>query len=115
MQSGRIVIEGYGKKDTVFFKVLAASFVAGVLVAGVVYWLWRSQLISAQFQELFNVVALVVCPPYILSVISGPALNNAFAIVLTAGTIVFANGFLYAGVISGVYFLLQVRQRRRQH
>jgi hypothetical protein len=113
MSSGRIVLEGYGRKDTLYFKVLAASFVVGLAVALAVYLLWQFHAVPPQLQGAFNVVALVLCPPYILSYVHGPNLDTAFAMVLTAGTILLANGFLYAGVMSGVYFLFRLRRPSR--
>ena len=50
-----------------------------------VYLLWQLHAVPPQFHDAFNVVALVVCPAYILSYVSGPSLDTAFAMVLTAG------------------------------
>ncbi len=82
-------------------------------VALAVYLLWQLRVVPPQFHDAFNVVALALCPPYILSYISGPSLDTAFAMVLTAGCILFANGFLYAGVVSGLYFLFRLRRPSR--
>ncbi len=101
------------KKDRTYLIILAASFVVGMAVALTVYLLWQLHVVPPQFHDAFNVVALLFCPPYILSFVSGPSLDTAFAMVLTSGCILFANGFLYAGVVSGLYFLFRLRRPSR--
>ncbi len=85
--------------------MMCLSFALGTVVALVVFFQWRSH--PEDFQRLSAAaVALVVCPPFILSYAIGPASDSAFAIVLGVGTIVFANAFLYAGVAAGIYAVL---------
>ena len=92
---------------------MSLSFVLGMVVALVVYFLWRSQ--PANFQHLAAAVAaLVVCPPFVLSYAIGPTPDSAFAIVLGVGTIIFANAFLYAGVAAGIYAVLTLRKKRKR-
>ena len=77
--------------------VIAASFVLGMAVALAVYLLWMSRAAN------LSAAVLVVCPPFILSYAIAAAPDSAFAVVLGVGTIIFANGCLYAGVAAGIY------------
>ncbi len=93
--------------------VLLLSFLLGIAVAVAVYFWWRMEPGSSQFHELFSVAALVICPPYILSVAASANPESPLALVLTVGTITFANGFLYAGVAASGYFVLTVLVKKR--
>jgi hypothetical protein len=73
------------------------SFVLGLMVGLAVYFLWMSRAAN------LSAAVLIVCPPFILSYAIGAAPDSAFAAVLGAGTIILANGFLYAGVTAGIY------------
>ena len=86
--------------------VMGLSFALGVVVALIVFFLWRAH--PADFQNWSAAAALVVCPPFILSYAIGPVPDSAFALVLGVGTIILANAFLYAGVAAGVYAVLTV-------
>lgn len=77
--------------------VMIASFVLGMLVALAVYLSWVSHAAN------LSAWVLIVCPPFILSYAIAAAPDSAFAVVLGVGTIIFANGCLYAGVAAGVY------------
>ena len=88
------------------------SFVLGMVVALVVFFLWRSH--TDDFQHLSAAAALVVCPPFILLYAIGATADSAFALVLGVGTIVFANAFLYAGVAAGIYAVLTLRNKKRK-
>jgi hypothetical protein len=90
--------------------VMGLSFALGVLVALVVFFLWRAH--PEAFQNWPAAAALVVCPPFILSYAIGPIPDSAFALVLGVGTIILANAFLYAGVAAGVYAVLTVAGKR---
>jgi hypothetical protein len=87
--------------------VIAASFVLGMLVALAVYLLWMSHAAN------LSAAVLVVCPPFILSYAIGAAPDSAFAVVLGVGTIIFANGCLYAGVAAGIYAAVTLFGRKR--
>ena len=82
-------------------------------VALVVYFAWRMNLGNLQSHGLLSAIALIVCPPYVLSLIVGPAPDSDLTLALTLGTIVFANGFLYAGAAAGGHFLLTLRTRKK--
>jgi len=96
--------------------VMFLSFLLGMMVAFAIYLLWRFHAVAPQHQGLFTAAALTICPPYILSFVVGSAPDSDLELVLAVGTIVFANGFLYAGVASGGYFLYQVMTKKNaQH
>jgi len=102
-----------GKSDRRFVMVMVLSFVLGTAVALGVYLAWRSHAGAAQNQGLFAVAALTVCPPFILSFAIGPRPDSDLELVLTAGTILFANGCLYAGVAAGLYAVVTVLTKKR--
>jgi hypothetical protein len=81
--------------------VLSSSFLLGLVVGLAAYFYWR--LHGADLPAGWNTMALVVCPPFILSYAIGAVPDSAFAVVLGVGTIVLANGFIYAGVAAGIY------------
>ena len=89
---------------------MSLSFVLGMAVALGVYLFWRVH--AGQLPSLFSVLALVTCPPFILAVATGSNPDSGLAVALTAGTIVFANACLYAGVAAGLYFLFTVIRKQ---
>jgi hypothetical protein len=101
-------------RDDRFLIVLCFGFLLGMATALGVYFLWRSHAISAQLDNLFALMALAVCPPYILAAVANATPESAVSLVLVIGTIVFANGFLYAGVAAGGYFLLTLLEKRKR-
>ena len=84
-----------------FAIVMVCSFALGIAVALAVYFYWRSH--GPDWQPASSAWALVVCPPFILSYVIGAAAEFGFALALGLGTVVLANGFLYAGVAAGIY------------
>jgi hypothetical protein len=92
-------------KENYLVMVLFLSAVLGMAVAVAVYWGWRSGTIAPGFHDFVSAFALLVCPPFILSVAVGPAPDSLLALALVVGTIVFANAFLYAGVAAAGYFV----------
>ena len=90
---------------------LSVSFVLGMAVALAVYFAWRGN-VGLYSHGFLSVLGLIVCPPYVL-ILMGPALNSGLAVVLALGTVVFANGFLYAGVAAGGHFLYTLRVRKK--
>jgi hypothetical protein len=91
---------------------LSVSFVLGMAVAIAVYLAWRTNP-SLYSHGFLSVAALIICPPYVLALIMGPLLDSGLAMALALGTIVFANGFLYAGVAAGGHFLFMLRARKK--
>jgi len=101
----------YLKRDDRFIIVMSLAFVLGMAVALGVYLYWR--LHAEAFQGSLAILGMLICPPFILALAAGPTTDSELAVVLTSGTIVFANAFLYAGVAAGLYFLFTVFAKRR--
>ena len=94
--------------------VLALAVVLGMAVALAVYFGWLHGVITPGFDHPLTVVALMLCPPFILSIVVAPGPEPGLVVVLVAGTIVFANAFLYGGVATGIYAIVGVIQKRRR-
>jgi hypothetical protein len=92
--------------------VLSVTFVAGMAVAMVLFLLWRNHT-AAMAQGVAYHAAVMVCPPFILVHAIGSAGDSMLALVLTGGTIVFANGALYAGLAAFVYWAVVTFWPRR--
>jgi hypothetical protein len=90
------------RNDTLVI-VLSVMFVAGMAVAMVLFLLWRNHA-AAMSQGVAYHAAVMLCPPFILVGAIGSASDSMLALVLTGGTIVFANGALYAGLAAFVYW-----------
>lgn len=84
--------------------VLSCTFVAGMAIALATVLLWRSHPAMAQGAAYNFAVAL--CPPFILVGSVGGITDTTLALVLTSGTIIFANGALYAGLAAFVYWAI---------
>jgi hypothetical protein len=83
-------------------------------VAIAVYIAWRSGVIAPGFDHPLTILAVALCPPFILSVIVAPAPDSDLALVLVVGTIVFANAFLYGGAAAAACFVFDVFVKRRK-
>ena len=92
-----------GSKNQQLLTVLSVSFVLGMAVAIGVFFLWRADPVALDFHQPLFLAVLLVCPAFILSIAAAPGIDGAIAQVLLVGTIVFANGCLYAGVAAGLY------------
>ena len=103
-----------GHKENYLVIVLSLSLVVGMAVALAVYIAWRSGAIPPGLDHPLSVIALICCPPFILSLVVAPAPEWNFALTLAAGTIIFANAFLYAGVAAGIYFVVTVFTGRKR-
>ena len=99
-------------KDRYLKAVIFGSFGLGMTVALAVYFVWRLHLVPAESYGLFSAVALSLCPPFVLSLASGPAPDSGLALGLVVGTIVLGNGFLYAGAAAGIYAAMVALLRR---
>ena len=93
--------------------VLCLSFVLGMAVALAVYFAWRLNVGAVQAHSFLSAIALIVCPPYVLSLVIGPTPDSDLTLVLVVGTIVFANAFLYAGAAAGGYFIFSVIAKKK--
>jgi len=101
-------------KENYLVTVLAVSTVLGMAVALAVYFSWTSGVIASGFRQPLSVIALVACPPFILSVAVPPVSDSDLALVLVVGTIVFANAALYAGVAAGGYFVVSTMVKHKR-
>ncbi len=101
-------------KENYLVIVLSVAFVLGMAVAIAVYFAWSRGILASAFQSIPSAVALLFCPPFILSLAIGPTPDADLALVLIVGTIVFANAFLYAGVAAGGYYLATMKKGKRQ-
>ena len=99
-----------GNRNKPFLTVLFLAFGLGlaVAVALCVVWRYHPDAYSAQAR----VAAIAVCPPFLLAAILDATVDNPLALIMTVGTIIFANGFLYAGLASFAYFLTTVFLRK---
>ncbi len=102
-----------GSKEQHLLTTLSISFVLGMGVAFAVYLAWRSGAIAPGLHDVLSAVALLVCPPFILSLAAGAVPDSDLALTLLVGTIVLANGFLYAGVAAVGYFIFTVMAGRK--
>jgi hypothetical protein len=93
--------------------VISLSLVLGMAVALGVYFAWRMNVVPAQIIGPFNAFALLVCPPFVLSLVFGPTADSGLSLALIVGTIIFANAALYAGVAAGGYFLFTTVLRKK--
>jgi hypothetical protein len=93
-------------KDTLFVIVLCCAFTTGLAVAVALCSIWRYRpgLISPEMMPF----AIAICPPFLLKGVLEATADSTLAVVMTVGTIIFANGFLYAGLSSLAYFLATV-------
>lgn len=89
---------------------MSLTVVLGMAVALILILVWRSHPTMTQSGAYHLAVAL--CPPFFLVGVVTALADSTPAVVLTAGTIVFANGSLYAGVAALVYWALSIRGRR---
>jgi hypothetical protein len=101
-------------KENYLVTVLSISFVLGIAVSLVVYFVWRFNVVPAGLKDVFAAAALFVCPPFILSLAFGPTPDSDLALTLIVGTIIFANAFLYAGVAAGGYFVITTFAKRKR-
>jgi hypothetical protein len=93
-----------GRNDTLII-ILSVSCVLGMAIAVRLIFVWRSYpAVIAQSAAWHAAVAL--CPPFILVGVVGGVSDTALTLVLTAGTIVFANASLYAGLAAFGYWVL---------
>jgi hypothetical protein len=107
------VTQRSGPKDNYLVTVILISCVLGMAVAVGVYFGWKNGAIAPGFHSAISAIALLVCPPFVLSFAIGPAPDSDLALILIVGTIVFANAFLYAGVAAGGYFLVSMMAHKR--
>ena len=98
-------------KDDLFLIVACVALIAGIAVAVGVCGLWKYH--PAALSGGMHTLALMACPPFLLAAVSEATSEDTLPTVMTIGTIIFANGFLYAGVTSLAYFFFRTFQRRQ--
>jgi hypothetical protein len=103
-----------GAKENYLVMVLSISFVLGMGVALGVYYAWKSGAIAPGFENVLSVLSLLLCPPFVLGFAAAATPASDLALTLIVGTIVFANGFLYAGVAAGIYAVITIMLRGRR-
>jgi hypothetical protein len=99
-------------KENYLITVISLAFVAGMAIALAIYLGWSHGIIPPAFSGAASTVALFFCPPFILSIAMGPTAEAEVMQAVVAGTIVFANGFLYAGFAAGAYYLFTLFFKR---
>ncbi|MFZ0705355.1 MAG: hypothetical protein WAM71_07110 [Candidatus Korobacteraceae bacterium] len=90
-------------KNKPFLTVLFLAFGLGLAVAVALCVVWRYH--PDVYSPQARVAAIAICPPFLLAGIFDATVDNTLALIMTVGTIIFANGFLYAGLASFAYFL----------
>lgn len=93
-------------KNKPFLTVLFLAFGVGLAVAVALCSVWRYH--PDAFSAQVRVAAIVICPPFLLAGILEATVDSTLPLIMTVGTIIFANGFLYAGLASFAYFLMTV-------
>jgi len=100
-------------KENHLVTALSLSFVLGMAVAVGVYLAWSHGVIGPAFSGFASSAALLVCPPFILSVAMGPMANADLGMALMVGSVVFANAFLYAGFAALGYWVVTITSKKR--
>ena len=90
------------RNDTLII-VLSVAWVAGMAVALVLFQLWRKHP-TAMAEGVSYHAAIALCPPFMLVGSVGGIADSTLTLVLTAGTMVFANGALYAGMAAFAFW-----------
>ena len=96
------------RRDETFVIVMSMTAVLGMAVALVLIFLWRNHPAAVTHDGVYY-LAVVLCPPFFLVGVVTAMAESTLAVVLTAGTIVFANGSLYAGVAALGYWAFSIR------
>ena len=99
-------------KHKPFLTVLILAFVVGLAIAVILCAIWRSH--PDAFSTQMRIAAIAICPPFLLAGILEATVDSTLALIMTVGTIIFANGFLYAGLASFAYFLMTVFLRKQR-
>jgi hypothetical protein len=98
------------KRDDAFIIVLCVALVLGMLVGLGLCAVWRYA--PSAITSQMRIAAVAICPPFLLAGILEATTDSTLALIMTVGTIVFANAFLYGGLASFAYFLMRLFLRR---
>jgi hypothetical protein len=85
----------------------------GVAIAIGVYVAWSRGILPPAFHGAAAAAALFFCPPYILTIAVGPMADAQLMAAVTVFSIVSGNGFLYAGVAAGGYYVTKLIMKRK--
>jgi hypothetical protein len=107
-------VSGIEPKENYLVLVLLLSTICGMAVAIAVCYGWSKGAILPSLSHPLTAASLLFCPPFILLLAISPMPDTALAQVLVVGTIVFANGFLYAGVAAGLYSVVSTIVKHRR-
>jgi hypothetical protein len=100
------------RKENHLVTILSIAIVLGMAVAIAIYLAWSHGMLPPAFHGAASMAALFLCPPYILSIAVGPTAEADLMVVVTAGAMVFGNGFLYAGFAAGAYYVFTLMAKR---
>ncbi len=90
--------------------VVSITVVVGMAVALVLVFLWQTYPSTIAQSGTYH-LAVALCPPFFLVGVVSAMADSTLAVALAAGTIVFANGSLYAGLAALVYWVISIRRR----
>jgi hypothetical protein len=99
-------------RDDALLSVMSVTVVLGMVVGIVLVFLWRNYPAIVMHDGVYH-LAVAFCPPFLLVGVVSAITESTLAVVLTAGTIVFANGSLYAGLAAFGYWIFLTRRRSR--
>lgn len=100
-------------RNDALITVLSIAFVAGMAVALILFQVWRKHP-EAMAQGIPYRAAVALCPPFILVGSVGGIADSTLTLVLTAGTMVFGNGALYAGMAAFAFWGVSSFRPKRQ-
>jgi hypothetical protein len=100
------------KRNEALLIATSVAVVAGMVIAAllIAWWRFHPSLLTSE-AGFFAAVAL--CPPFMLLRQVGGVEDSVLSLVMTEGTIVIANGSLYAGLAAFVYWALTSCRPRR--
>ena len=93
--------------------LMSVTVVLGMAVALVLIFLWRSYPATMTQNGAYH-LAVALCPPFFLVGVVSAMTESTLAVVLTAGTIVVANGSLYAGLAALIYWVFSIWGRQNK-
>jgi hypothetical protein len=93
--------------------VMSLTIVLGMAVALVLIFLWRRHPATMIEGGAYH-LAVALCPPFFLVGVVSAQSESTLAVVLTAGTIVVANGSLYAGLAALIYWVFSIWGRQNK-
>ena len=106
-------LQGHTKsRDEAFVIVLSVAVVLGMVVALILIFLWQNHPAMITQGGPYR-LAVAICPPFFLVGVVSAMTDSTLAVALAAGTIVFANASLYAGLAALVYWAYSIWGRSK--